>query len=65
VQARTLRCFGDEIPGHDAATEDDTSRVFFAVWPDAGACASLASLAHDCAAQTGGRAAFSSNLRPR
>jgi 2'-5' RNA ligase len=41
---------------------NDTSRVFFAVWPDADACASLASLARDCAAQAGGRAAVSSNL---
>ena len=40
----------------------DTPRVFFAVWPDADACALLASLARDCAARTGGRAALSSNL---
>jgi 2'-5' RNA ligase len=40
----------------------DTSRVFFAVWPDASVRATLASLARDCAAQAGGRPAVSSNL---
>jgi len=41
---------------------DATSRVFFALWPDAGACAALDVLARNCAAQTGGRAPPAENL---
>ena len=41
---------------------DATSRVFFALWPDAGACAALDVLARSCAAQTGGRAPAAENL---
>ncbi len=39
-----------------------TSRVFFALWPDAGVCGTLASLARDCAVRTGGRAPTATNL---
>ena len=38
------------------------SRVFFALWPDTGACAALDALARACAAQTGGRAPAGENL---
>jgi len=46
-------------------TQPDThgsSRVFFALWPDAAVRAALESLARDCAAQTGGRAPDVANL---
>ena len=42
--------------------EDDASRVFFAVWPDAGVRAMLAALAREYAEQTGGRVPAASNL---
>lgn len=41
---------------------DITSRVFFALWPDAGVGAALAALSRDCAAQTHGRAPPAANL---
>ena len=40
----------------------DTSRVFFALWPDAVVRAALAALARDCIRRTGGRAPDAANL---
>ena len=44
------------------ASLPDASRLFFALWPDATACATLDLLARDCAVRTGGRAPAATNL---
>jgi 2'-5' RNA ligase len=41
---------------------EETSRVFFALWPDGEARRSLDTLARDCALRTGGRAPDAANL---
>ena len=43
-------------------TPRDTSRVFFALWPDAAVRRALETLARDCVAQTDGRAPDAANL---